>query len=871
MKQIIALLILLWPDMVSLFPQPAITGPDNGKPVPMRQNPYFQPYNMNGPPQTAYQHAPFRLPGDQPEASNLPYKSDADLPTRYDLREEGLVTPARDQGNGSTGGNCSFFAVTGSVESSWLKMGFPAADLSEQNMSGCHGYEWDYGTGGNPYIATAYLGRFSGPVMEAQDPYNPSATDFLCDHYPPPAYVPEAHWLPAVDMLTLKGLIRDYGAIYTTMFMEPDRLDTMNHSYYYDGSAATNHSVLVCGWDDDLITGGGTGAWIVKNSWDTTWADHGFFYVSYADTRFADEAAYFPVRWDREETDTLFIFDQLGVTSIIGYPNQEEAYELVRFTAPEEMLVTHIGTAVADPNTVLDLEVYGTFSDGILGDLLAAKEDILIRQMGYHTIEFPLTVNGDFYIMLRRRTEKGGTVIPVEQPLEGYADPLIEQDVNWVSNNGTDWLSTNPEGEDGGYNLTIRAYAKKSSGPRALFNADKREACLHADVTFTYLENRQAGSWSWNFGQDAEPATASGLGPHTVRYSSEGSKTVGLVVSGPGGADTVIRHGYVRILPAIDMVLAETEVEIALGASKDLEAFGADQYIWVPSTMLNDYAGQQVTATPTAPGTFQIIVTGYQGSCLEQDTVTIYAGSQLANDDMCDAMLISPGGLVAIHSNHLATAEPGEPAPDESEDCYSQTAKTWCIEGGVQNSLWYYFYGPETGIASIRTSGMDNQIAIYRADTCTEIQKANLIAANDDYSPTELAATLEAVTVIPGARYYLQVDGSFGGAKGTYELYFYAYPVGMDEISGNTAPGPLVRIYPNPGSDLFNISVEALRSATVKYILYSMSGRIMLQGSLQAFDGRCHAQLDLSTFASGMYQFLLVDGDRVLSRRIIRQ
>ena len=319
------------------------------------------------------------------------------------------------------------------------------------------------------------------------------------------------------------------------------------------------------------------------------------------------------------------------------------------------------------------------------------------------------------------------------------------------------------------------------------------------------------------------------------------------------------------------MVLAEKEVEIALGASKDLEAFGADQYVWVPGTMLNEYIGQQVTATPTVPGTFQIIVTGYQGSCLEQDTVTIYAGSQLANDDMCGAILISPGGRVATHSNHLATAEPGEPAPDESEDCYSQTAKTWCIEGGVQNSLWYYFYGPETGIASIRTSGMDNQIAIYRADTCTEILKANLIAANDDYSPTELAATLEAVPVIPGAKYFLQVDGSFGGAKGTYELYFYAYPVGMDEIGENTAPGPRVRIYPNPGKSIFNISAEALQSTSVTFSFCDMQGRVLLRGSFPASDGRCCAQLDLSAYSSGMYQLMLVDGNRVVNQRIIRQ
>jgi C1A family cysteine protease len=860
MKQIFYLLILLCPGSGGISAQ-----------VPMRQNPDFQPYPNTGRMQTTHQHAPFRLQNAITETKSGLYKSDAELPPAYDLRDAGFVTMAKDQGNGSAGGNCASFAVIGSLESCWLKMGFSETDLSEQNLSGCHGYEWAYGTGSNPYIATAYLSRLSGPVHETQDPYNTSATEFYCDQYGPAAGVPEARWLPSVDKETLKGLVLDYGAIYTTIYMSPECLNPGNHSYYFDGSEPTNHSVLLCGWDDNYITDGGTGAWIVKNSWDTTWADEGFFYVSYEDARFADEVAYFPVRWDLEETDTIFMYDRLCVTNIIGYPNDKQAFGLARFTAPYEMLITHIGLAVADPNTVLDIEIYEDFSNKMLSGLLAGKKDILIRQMGYYTLELPLAVNGDFYIKVRRRTEVNGTVIPIEQPVEGYADPIIEADVNWVSNNGTDWLSTNPAGEDSGYNLTIRAYAKRVAGPRALFEADLREACQNAGITYTFLENREVSSWNWDFGAGASPATANSVGPHTVQYSTEGTKTVQLIVSGPAGADTVIRYGYVRVSPAINIVLVDSEVEIALGGSGDLEAFGASEYVWFPSTMLNKATGQQVTATPPSPGQYEIIVTGYQGSCYEQDTVIIHAGNKLPNDDMCDAMLITPGGRVATHSNHLATAEEGEPSPNESEDCYSQTAKTWCIEGGVQNSLWYYFYGPQTGIASLRSSGMDNQMAIYRADTCTAIQKQYLIAANDDYGPTELAATLEAVAVIPGAKYFLQIDGSFGGAKGTYELYFYAYPVGLDEIHAESPGGPMVQVYPNPGRDIFNIRAEGIQSPMIEMILYNLNGQALQRKSFGVNEGRITTRMDLGGYPAGIYQLMLIDGKLVVVHRIIKE
>jgi len=190
MKQIVPLLILLCLGSLKVYGQTSIADSKPEKPVPMRQNPDFQPYTGNGRLQTTYQHAPFRLRSKNQETKSASFKSDAALPSKYDHRDEGLVIAAKYQGNGSAGCNCASFAVIGSIESSWLKIGFPENDLSEQNLSGCHGYEWAYGTGSNPYIATAYLGRMSGPILESLDPYNTSATEFFCDQYAPGAYIP---------------------------------------------------------------------------------------------------------------------------------------------------------------------------------------------------------------------------------------------------------------------------------------------------------------------------------------------------------------------------------------------------------------------------------------------------------------------------------------------------------------------------------------------------------------------------------------------------------------------------------------------------------------------------------------------------------
>jgi uncharacterized protein YjdB/agmatine/peptidylarginine deiminase len=71
------------------------------------------------------------------------------------------------------------------------------------------------------------------------------------------------------------------------------------------------------------------------------------------------------------------------------------------------------------------------------------------------------------------------------------------------------------------------------SGVVVDFTASSTQVAVGLSVTFT--DNSAGGpfsSWSWNFGQDAVPASANTQGPHEVYYTSAGSKTVSLTVDG---------------------------------------------------------------------------------------------------------------------------------------------------------------------------------------------------------------------------------------------------------------------------------------------------------------------------------------------------
>ncbi|MDY0130892.1 MAG: C1 family peptidase, partial [Methanosarcina vacuolata] len=96
------------------------------------------------------------------------------FPAYYDLRTLNKVTPVKDQGNAGT---CWAFATYGSLES-YLMPG-KTWDFSENNLKNLlspkYSNGFDFPEGGNSFMSTAYLARWSGPIDEKDDPYDPDS------------------------------------------------------------------------------------------------------------------------------------------------------------------------------------------------------------------------------------------------------------------------------------------------------------------------------------------------------------------------------------------------------------------------------------------------------------------------------------------------------------------------------------------------------------------------------------------------------------------------------------------------------------------------------------------------------------------------
>lgn len=727
-----------------------------------------------------------------------------DFPDSYDLRNESLVTSVKNQGDA---GHCWSFAAIGSIESRNLKLGFQGYNLSEQNLATCHGFLWD--EGGNQSIATAYFSRLSGPILEVHDPYND--TIFSCSetNQTPSFYVPESRFLPRNPDL-IKYYLMNYGAIAVSYMHDNNNYNPQNNTYYYDGNDASNHGVVLVGWDDNKTTDGGTGAWIIKNSWGKFWGDNGYFYMSYNDTYALSAATIYPIRKETHNIDTLFMYDELGEVSSYGYGDMED-YALIKYSVSKEYNFNKVGTFIGAMNSVVDIEVFGTKNENVLTDTLAKKYDVFCDYPGYHTFDIPFTAIGDFYIKIKYQTPNDNYPIPVETFVSSYASPNIKSNVGWISNDGKSWNSIG-KGTNTEVDLCIRAYGIQSD-IKASLTSNYHTTCKNTDLTLTSTSSGDITNYFWDFGKDATPATASSEGPHTISYASVGLKTIKLVIENSEGLkDSIIHYDYIKVdtKPGINTSPGDS-VYMNDGDTLELNAFGAETYIWSPANLiLDDNTNSSVHVSPDVDTYYYVDAT--LDACSGKDSVKVIITYPPENDDVCDALELALNEELGPFSNANATVELNEPMPDTTgQNCNTQGY--WCNESGLQHSVWFKFSAPGSGMVSIETDGFDNQIAVYEAENCADIVNGNqglyeIIAANDDWEDEDYSATIDKISgLTEGKTYWLQMDGSAGGDEGECTITITEkWPSSTNSLTAQK----LVKVYPNPSSGEFKLDISGI-------------------------------------------------------------
>lgn len=432
---------------------------------------------------------------------------------------------------------------------------------------------------------------------------------------------------------------------------------------------------------------------------------------------------------------------------------------------------------------------------------------------------------------------------------------------------------------------SIDGYYPPYNLPDAKFVSEFRLVCVDSPIELTGFSAFDPLAWQWSFYPSNviyHEGTGSDSQSPKVSFTVKGSYRVSLMVTNLSGSDmqtvdNFISAGSNLSLEAYPSGLADS-CSLSFN-SMTIRAYGADAYLWSLSEAADDYFYiENITANPavvklkdgeqlTRSANIEIMLTGSQGTCQNTLQLKIPLTAQ-TNDNIADAIEVSTGKN-GPYSNLCATIEEDEPVPP-FESCTGQLS--WCDEYGtgeniVEKSVWFYFIPTANQTITFYSTGLDNQIAIYRASTYQDVLNGNytLVGANDDYTDADYNPRITSIDVSAGQKYWVQVDGSGGGVTGTFYLTMSV----LSGINDASMTGEEIKVYPLPAEDIVTIESGSFTgNSSVKIELLDYSGRIVRQETFSDISGSL--QLSLKNLPSGIYFARIFHDSRVSVVRVAR-
>lgn len=379
------------------------------------------------------------------------YKSlfNGTLPARYNLAENGFVTDVKNQ---QDSGNCWAFAALASLETCVLKASNKTFNFSVENMKNliemysAYGWKMETNEGGYNGMPMGYLASWLGPVNATLDPFDDKGT--LSPLLDSEMHIQNIYVLPArtsyTDNDAIKEAILKYGGLYASYYHSAGYLNSKTNAYYDPYTGNGNHAITVVGWDDNYSKNNfytapaGDGAFIVKNSWGSSWGDNGYFYISYYDrVLFAvnkDNQAFTYILNDTVRYTKNYQYDVAGMTDYLITGKKTVWYQNI-YNATGNEAIAAVSTFF---NTTVDYEI-----SIYVNDVLQLTQNGRHEGRGYYTIPLkeyvPVAVGDIFKIVVKLANPQNGyAAVPISEQLSTtrcYYAP----GVSYFSNDGKKW------------------------------------------------------------------------------------------------------------------------------------------------------------------------------------------------------------------------------------------------------------------------------------------------------------------------------------------------------------------------------------------------------------------------------------------------
>ncbi len=443
-------------------------------------------------------------------------------PASYDLRPE--MPAVRDQ---DPFGTCWTFSAMAAAESNLIHektiLTKDSADLSEWYLA-YYGYNDEsnelpaftypssleyYNAGGDDWRSAAILTRGTGFLEGSSAAYPTSAAA---------AYTPDVQArkyklnnvlylgnlgerevrLKDARINTVKEAIMEYGAVSIGIYQGKDEsyLNPTTKAYYIGTTEKSpNHAVTIVGWDDDYATSNfnasprptENGAWIVRNSWGSSWGASGHYYVSYQEGSLNDGVVYDTVA--APDKEKIYQYDPLGLCRFVTYESADPVWFANIFTASRNEKINSVSFYTSHANSTCTVKIYKDCGSDPTGGALAAQKSVTVAAPGYNTVELDEEIdvlkNRKFSVVVSvalpeptssSRNNAGGSAsrttvlsspaIPVEYPITDYSEKAdASAGQSFISSDGIEWKDLTEESGYGNANVCIKAFGTSEDDP----------------------------------------------------------------------------------------------------------------------------------------------------------------------------------------------------------------------------------------------------------------------------------------------------------------------------------------------------------------------------------------------------------------------
>ena len=276
------------------------------------------------------------------------------LPAKYDIRNTEYKATMRNQMN--TGGCWAFSAATALEIFTKISLGLDYVYSARHIEYATSRYflndevnDWGFnrtpGDGGHVLFSSAYLTSQVGPVLEEEMPFENNENLIELSAIKNKTKVIDVNGVSlnglnnynpcnSTMITAMKEQVYKTGGAVSSIYMTGDSnyYNSNKSALYYNGSEYPNHAIVVVGWDDtysktNFATAhqpSSDGAWIVQNSYGSTFGEGGYNYVSYEDERIC--TVFMGINdIDTEVEDNAYIYDRLGYEFALGYKGTDGA------------------------------------------------------------------------------------------------------------------------------------------------------------------------------------------------------------------------------------------------------------------------------------------------------------------------------------------------------------------------------------------------------------------------------------------------------------------------------------------------------------------------------------------------------------------